>query len=121
MGDYALAAAWLRRSIALQTLAHNADPYQLAESLYNLGLLYLAQDDHMNAERFLLKALWRQRELLGETDPDTQETLASLQEVYCEQDVYAFVEAIPFSEMASGQPTSISERRKRKTSTDVAS
>jgi hypothetical protein len=80
-GDYALAAAWLQRAVALKQFSLNSDPLEIAEDYYNLGLLYLALDDDFNERRSLLKAFQYQDKHLGSRHPDTLETMALLHEM----------------------------------------
>ena len=78
-GDYALAAAWLQQAVSLRLLAEEVEPLKIAGDFYNLGLLYLANDDDFNASRFLLKAYELQKKHLGSKHTDTLETLSALQ------------------------------------------
>lgn len=91
-GNYKIAAAWRRRALALKQLSKEIDPQELAADTYDLGMLYFALDDHPNAEKFLLRALTLQKQVLGEDHLDTCETLYMLNELIKAQDVYAFVQ-----------------------------
>lgn len=94
-GDYRIAASWRQRALALKQISKSADENELALDYYNLGLLHFALDEFISAERYLLKALQLQKELLGDVHIDTRETILMLKNFYSSQDVYAFVQPVP--------------------------
>lgn len=80
-GDFALAAAWLQRAVALKQLAPQFDPLEIADDFFNLGLLYLELNDEFNARRFLHKACQNRARHLGARHPCTLEAIARLEKL----------------------------------------
>jgi tetratricopeptide (TPR) repeat protein len=113
-GDYRLAAAWLQRALTLKLLDQNIDPVEIAADYFNLGLLFFAEGDEVNAERYLLKALQRQKYMLGPQHTDTLETIETLRSLSLVQDVYAYVQAphLIVQEESDNQVYFVPERRR---------
>ncbi len=88
-GKYADAEVLYRRIVDIKETALGPDDPELANDLFNLGLLCYAQDKYAEAERLLHKTLSLEEMFFGKDNTELATTLDALAQLYYEQGKYA--------------------------------
>ncbi|MBY0547563.1 MAG: tetratricopeptide repeat protein [Candidatus Obscuribacterales bacterium] len=88
-GDYERAAQILHSAVRIKERNLGPEHGELADNLFNLGLLYQATDKHIEAERLLRRAYEIYTRSSGDTHRDALEAEQALKDLREEIDAYS--------------------------------
>lgn len=102
-GDYERAAQILHSAVRIKERELGPEHRELAESLFNLGLLYQVIDKHGEAEKLLKRSYEIYRRTSGAMHRDALEAEKALKDLREEIDAYTYV-AAPYFIMPGDRP-----------------
>lgn len=102
-GDYERAAQILHSAIRIKEREVGPEHGELADNLFNLGLIYQAIDKNIEAEKLLNRAYEIYKRTSGVTHRDAIEAAKALKDLREEIDAYGIVDA-PYSIMPGDKP-----------------